>query len=261
MNIYCNNCGNEGHVYKHCRYPVLSYGVICFTKDKKILMIRRKDSINYIEFLRGKYKLNDEKYIIGLLNGCCLGEREKLITNSFKQLWDELWFSGEVKKPLTERMIKEYNKSKQMFEKLNIKKLLVNCDKNYTEPEWEIPKGRRSTRETNINCAIREFEEETDLQKSDYQLFQNVLPISEEYMGTNGVRYKHIYYFAMFCGEKELRINLNKYEQYSEIGDIKWMTLDEGISKIRPENQTKKDIIVKTKQFIDEWSNDYFFKE
>ena len=28
--IYCNNCGNEGHLYRQCRLPVLSYGVLLF---------------------------------------------------------------------------------------------------------------------------------------------------------------------------------------------------------------------------------------
>ena len=58
--IYCNNCGNKGHLYKNCRHPILSYGIILYDDtDKtnlKIVMIERKDSIAYIEFLRGKYK-------------------------------------------------------------------------------------------------------------------------------------------------------------------------------------------------------------
>ena len=57
---YCNNCGNYGHVYKNCRHPILSYGIILYHKCKKtneikIVMIERKDSLSYIEFLRGKY--------------------------------------------------------------------------------------------------------------------------------------------------------------------------------------------------------------
>ena len=57
---YCNNCGNFGHIYKHCRHPILSYGIILYDDsipdNIKIVMIERKDSISYIEFLRGKYK-------------------------------------------------------------------------------------------------------------------------------------------------------------------------------------------------------------
>ena len=70
MEKYCNNCGNIGHYYKECRYPILSYGVILYDDtDKnniKIVMIERKNSLSYIEFLRGKYKLDDKEYISAL---------------------------------------------------------------------------------------------------------------------------------------------------------------------------------------------------
>jgi len=261
MPVYCNNCGNEGHVYKHCRYPVLSYGVICFTRDDNILMIQRKDSINYIEFLRGKYKLNDKKYLLELLNGCSVLERDRLLENSFDDLWNLLWFSGEYKKQQTERMIKEYHKSKYMFSKIDLPSTIKECSKHYNTPEWELPKGRRSYRENDLECAIREFEEETDLTSDDYDLLYNVLPISEEYIGSNGVRYKHIYYYAMFKGTKDLSINKTKYEQYSEIGDIQWYPLQEALDIIRSEYPTKKDIIQTATMFIKGWSSDYFLKE
>jgi hypothetical protein len=67
-NIYCYNCGNIGHLYKSCHYPIISLGVICikyynnkfnsldeFKKINKLLLIRRKDSIGYTDFIRGKY--------------------------------------------------------------------------------------------------------------------------------------------------------------------------------------------------------------
>ena len=33
MNLYCNNCGNKGHIYRNCKFPVLSYGIICINND------------------------------------------------------------------------------------------------------------------------------------------------------------------------------------------------------------------------------------
>ena len=61
MDKYCNNCGNYGHVYKSCRHPILSYGILLYTEGddggkKQIIMVERKDTLSYIEFLRGKYK-------------------------------------------------------------------------------------------------------------------------------------------------------------------------------------------------------------
>ena len=261
---FCNNCGNEGHLYRDCNLPVLSYGILLFRNDKKVLMVQRKDSICYIEFLRGKYKLDDESYILKLFNCCSMREIELIKSLTFDELWDNLWFSNEIRKKQTDRMIREYDKSKIMFNKLketSLETLLNKYSHKYETPEWEFPKGRRSNRENNLKCAIREFEEETDLKADEYILFDNVIPISEEYMGSNGVRYKHIYYFAIYKGNRELSINLDKYEQFSEIGDIRWLTIKECYDKIRLENPTKNDIIRNLNELMINWEKDFILKE
>ena len=161
--VYCNNCGNEGHVYRQCRLPVLSYGILCINKENKVLMIRRKDSLSYIEFLRGKYSIDDIPYIQKLLNTCSVNERELLKTLSFDELWKQLWFQTSEKKQ-TDRMVKEQKDSKKKFEQLkssNLLSLIQNFDIYYETPEWEFQK--RSSHETNIRMCYREFEEETDL--------------------------------------------------------------------------------------------------
>jgi len=285
-NVYCNNCGNEGHLYRHCRLPVLSFGVLCI-EGEKILMIQRKDSLSYIEFLRGKYDTHNVKYLVKLFNGCSLKERENIKNMDFDELWQSLWLTDDNSEQ-TDRMLREYKNSKENFEKLkltNINELLDKCTTNYMTPEWEFPKGRRNPYETNLKCAIREFEEETNLTSEDYTLLDNVSPLEEEYVGSNGVRYKHIYYVAFYnvvkeldgvkghgCVKeldgvkghgcvKELSINLEKYEQFSEIADIAWLTIDEGFDKIRKEQTTKKGILEQIKKFNDMWTNDFNFKE
>ena len=97
--------------------------------------------------------------------------------------------------------------------------------------------------------------------KQLYILLENVTPISEEYTGSNNVRYKHIYYIAVYQGVKELTININKYEQYSEIGDIQWLSVEECYSKIRKDNNTKNDIISSINKFINHWKDDFILKE
>ena len=264
MEPYCNNCGIKGHIYRHCKLPVLSYGIICFRDDDKILMIQRKDSISYIEFLRGKYSINNESYIYKLLNNCSISERKLLQSLSFDDLWSRLWFMGNTIKNQTDRMIKEYNLSKQSFEQLQkdntLHTLIERCTTEYNTPEWEFPKGRRSHKETNLQCSIREFEEETDIHTDEYILLENIYPLSEEYTGSNRVRYKHIYYYALYNGSRELSINKDKYEQFSEIGDIQWLSIPECISKIRDGYPTKLDIIHKLDNFIKNWKRDLILK-
>ena len=77
-------CEVDGHVYKNCRHPILSYGILLFHKDKesndyRIVMVERKDSLSYIEFIRGKYKnpLNYD-YIKLLISRMTKTEKDKL---------------------------------------------------------------------------------------------------------------------------------------------------------------------------------------
>ena len=55
MKIIIDN--KNGNIYKT---PIVSYGIIPFTiinKTIHFLMIRRKDSVGYIDLIRGKYLL------------------------------------------------------------------------------------------------------------------------------------------------------------------------------------------------------------
>ena len=92
--MYCNNCGKKGHLYKECKSPVTSCGNIIFRLDKdepEILMIQRKDSLCYIDFIRGKYDIQNNKYIQTLIDKCSLTEKESLLNKSFRELWCDLW--------------------------------------------------------------------------------------------------------------------------------------------------------------------------
>jgi len=97
---YCNNCGKNGHGFYQCKNPITSYGVIIFRyeinpltnqKERQYLMIRRKDTISYVDFLRGKYSLFNRKYIKNLIKDMTEHEQNKLTTLTFDYLWYDLW--------------------------------------------------------------------------------------------------------------------------------------------------------------------------
>ena len=89
--IYCGNCGEAGHIYRNCRQPITSFGVILIDyksqdlvsnnifNDLKFLMIQRKDSISYVEFIRGKYNIDKSEYILWLFSDMTEYERESYI--------------------------------------------------------------------------------------------------------------------------------------------------------------------------------------
>ena len=110
--IICTNCSTSGHTSKHCSKPITSYGVILFRcKDSwnqaailqserttltglepvagsiEYLLIQRKDSIGFIELIRGKYKVTDMEYIAKNIAGMTATEREKIRTQSFDDFW------------------------------------------------------------------------------------------------------------------------------------------------------------------------------
>ena len=91
---FCNNCGKQGHVFGHCKLPITSVGIVAFRridKDIRYLLICRKDSLGFIEFLRGKYPLYNSDYIQTLINEMTVQEKTKLMTKSFEELWRCLW--------------------------------------------------------------------------------------------------------------------------------------------------------------------------
>ena len=203
----------------------------------KILMIRRKNSMNYIEFLRGKYEPSDINHIKTIFSLMTREENLKIYNNSFEFLWNELW-KDTAKSKIYQ---KEFNLSKIKFEELkdnNFYDLLnENNLSNYQEAEWGFPKGRRNTNEQNIMCAMREFNEETSLGFDNLHVLERLSCAQEEYTGTNGIKYKHIYYLA--SSDKELELSINNDYQIYEIGDMAWFTIPEALEKIRSYNDKK----------------------
>ena len=92
---------------------------------------------------------------------------------------------------------------------------------------------KRNNGENNRDCAIREFQEETNLSPSSYRLFNNIIPLIEEYTGINNVRYKHVYYVGELIKPCKLFIDKSKKEQYTEIKNIQWVNESKALSLIR----------------------------
>jgi len=243
-NIYCRNCGKRGHKYKDCLYPRLSYGIVLFNDKDEIVMIERKDSISYIEFLRGKYKIEDSEYIQLLFNRMSVLEKDVILNNNFNILWNNLWYSNISSK-------KDYLRSYNKFILLDLKNYINNSTINYLNNEWEIPKGRRNLNETDIECAKREFQEETNIAQNDYDLLKNIEPFEEEYIGSNNIVYKNIYYIGKIkVNNYNLYIDKQNQDQVSEIRTIKWFSIIDCLTRIRDYSDYKLNVVDKIFNFI-----------
>ena len=86
--LFCNNCGNAGHLYQKCRMPILSMGVIAYriVKNKyEYLMIRRRNTLGYVDFIRGKYSLNNELYLKRIVDVMTDKELNDIMMVSFER--------------------------------------------------------------------------------------------------------------------------------------------------------------------------------
>jgi len=241
----CRNCGYNGHLYKDCVHPIMSYGVICYKIEDnqiKYIMIQRKDSLSFMEFIRGKYNINETPYIIKLINCMTYTERNMLYTKSFDEIWIYAWCHN----PLTTfKHTKEYIESKQKFEFL-ITNNIINMyyiKSSVLEPEWGFPKGRKKIKELDIDCAIREFGEETGLTKNDIDVIEDIEPFEEIFFGTNNILYKHIYFVAKIIKEDStLYINDKCLEQIREIRSLKWCSYEDVLNNIKVHNTERKEL-------------------
>ena len=252
--VVCGNCGKIGHIYKNCKFPIMSLGIISFKEEnnsRKFLLIRRKDTLGFVEFLRGRYNINDRQYISNLFREMTNDEVKRILANDFDTLWKQLWMEQSIK-----HFKNEYETSKERFNlirnnpSINILKIIKEIGIFWDEPEWGFPKGRRNIRENDIECALREFKEETGYNDNDIVILKNLDPIKEQFYGSNNVEYKHLYFIAKFQGDKKPILNQNDKNQISEISKIGWFTYEEAIRIIRPYNIEKKNVLTTLHNFL-----------
>ena len=134
-------------------------------------------------------------------------------------------------------------------ELITLKDLIDKSPTKWEETEWEFPKGRRNFKEKDLECALREFEEETGILSSKISIIENVLPFEEIFIGTNHKSYKHKYFLAYMNEPDEY---LNNF-QVTEVSKIEWKSLEQCLEAIRPYNLEKKELIININKVLQEY--------
>ena len=255
----CNNCGKQGHLFHQCKLAITSYGIIVCRPSSnglQFLMLRRKDSFGYIDFIRGKYSPYNIYQIQNIVDEMSNSEKERILTKPFEELWKNMW--GETAN--VNQFKSEENSSSKKMETIRngvnindtvitLKDIIEKSATNWTETEWEFPKGRRNHKEKDLECALREFEEETGIEQTKITIIENVLPFEEIYIGTNHKSYKHKYFLAYSNDTKDF---LNNF-QVTEVSKLDWKTIDECLESIRPYNLEKRKLITNINKVLQEY--------
>lgn len=282
----CTNCGDYGHSFRQCLSPITSYGMILFRvrdgwnqaqallqnttsingldtiqSNIEYLLIQRRDSLGFVEIMRGKYKLQDVEYIKRQLLGTIQAEREKLLSMSFEDLWCGLWGISPDQQGQSYKSEKEMSRVKlealrtgyvheESHETISLKSLLDVLPCKWETPEWGFPKGRRDYRESDFQCAVREVKEETGLIDKDICPIRNLNPIQESFFGSNHIHYCHKYFIAYVHSQKEIQMDRANEHMSREVGNISWYSLDEALRTIRADNVEKREILLKASSLL-----------
>ena len=281
--LYCNNCNKLGHEYKSCFMPITSWGIILINVNSdmlkhlgdggdpinirtrefsikpqnshdldmiskymnciRFLLVRRKHSLGYIEFIRGRYKIDNVDGILYIFKQMTPEEIERIRKSSFEELWRDLWSNDEKK---ISHMTREFDYAKENFSKLRdnidvdlpLEFYLNNATPKYTTQEWGFPKGRRTKGESQKDVALREFHEETGISLDSIKIIDEIDVIEENLIGTNGIKYKHMYYVAELKDKCMTDIDDN-----NEIGDIGFFSYNDAMAIIREYHIEKKELL------------------
>lgn len=259
--VWCNNCAKPGHTFNQCKIPITSFGCIVFRINRKnarreYLMICRRYSIAYLEFIRGKYNIVDKDNIKNLFQQMTNSEKELIKTADFFKIWTTTWGDkDDLSSYSTQQSCEKFN----LFFKYELQTIIDDCllepvmiedgdggmnvlfpKEGWCVPEWGFPKGRREYKETDYNCAIREFYEETGIDIRLLHQIKNIVPIEENFMGSNYKTYKHKYYL-MYMNYEDTLVDTDF--QKTEVSCLSWKTVEECIDDIRPYNMEKKSLI------------------
>jgi len=233
--------------------PIPSYGIILFTivknKDDRTvyyLLGQRRDTIEYVDSIKYRFHSN---HLLNWLSRLSTDEKERIEKYPFEVLWEDLMMRK------TNDNDHSYIRAKTKFE-MNRNLIITTMNKTKVmvkEPQWGFPKGRKHPNESKLECAQREFEEETCISKDKLRVF-SFSEISECFKGSDKKMYCSHYYIC----ETYTRLDINYVDSNSPIPNRKktisnemqklgWFTLEDACKKL---NRRRASILRNTNEFI-----------
>lgn len=277
--LLCLKCGSKKHpMHTTCGCPVTSFGLIVLSNDKisgkmydptrefhcsgwhpskpiysvyksqsklrnpdmTVLLVERKDTIAFINLIQGNYPVNKKDVIVEqCVADLTCEERFKILNFT----WDELWaIVGSKRKNKIACFFK--------FKKLKINEFFQRIPCMYTEADYTMPKGRLKPGETTIQCAVREFSEETGYDEQEIDVTYNYPFFVEDFVGTDDKRYRNVFYIASINEKAKIKFTpSDNYLQRKEVRNVGWFSLLECMDLLR--DNKKKRILIDCFDFLD----------
>lgn len=220
----------------------------------RLLLVQRKDTMGYVEVIRGRYFItrryrgnicpvcaeSQEALLQTLFSQLTSVERDNLASSSFRDLWANLWYNHQS------RFYRhEFETAYRKFQTLDVRRYLAETGAaRWDFTEFGLPKGRKTLSEDPVACAVREFCEETGYTRSDFALVEPLREFHEDFIGTNGIWYRHVYYLARMRDDTGSPvIDKANRQQVGEIKRALWLTQEQCRRVLRPYDTEKIKVI------------------
>lgn len=279
--IVCSNCNGKGHFFKDCKKPILSYGMLAWTLrattsagveglkaafanmtdreaikqdpsafieqlralyrtsqyELQVCLIQRRHTISFEAFVRGKYSNESELDIHR--ERMTVTERDSIKAGNWDALYDEVMSDKDIR-----YIEKEKRKARSMFDAINVQEFFQHTTTSFTEPSWEFPKGRRFVNESDMDCALREFEEETNIPIADVVTYNPESWCVEEFCGTNQKTYRNKYYIGLVHPfTSGPFVDDTNPSQTSEVKNVAWYSLQSAMNVLHSYCVEKKEAL------------------
>jgi len=218
----------------------------------EFLLIQRRDSLGFIELMRGRYKVTDVDYIRLHLGGITQEERDKYRDGPFDVLWNGMWglnhshlYKNEFETARAKWELIHKGTTDLSGRLWTIEELISSAGPPQTTPEWGFPKGRRDAQESDYVCAMREMWEETGISEKDVIPIQNLEPLTESFFGSNHVHYCHKYFIVWVPASVKVEFDAENDHMRREIGDLRWFGLNDALAHLRPDNIEKREVLLR----------------
>jgi len=209
----------------------ISCGVVCYRsvpagkrQRGEFVVVKKRITYAFSAFVNGLYNSNDKDALMRLFNSMTVDEKILILTCDFGIIWRHVWMNCDPSR--------SFIQSRRRFEDDFIGdrgerlKRMIWATTTSGQLRWEIPKGRKTfPDEMDLQCAVREFGEETGISKENYSIYPSLK--RKELYADAGKLYETIYFGAIARGNVRPVISARNCDQMSEICDIRWVTLEE----------------------------------
>lgn len=186
----------------------------------RLLLVQKRYTYAFFAFVYHKCNMRDDDAVIALLDRMTIEEKLDILSLDFQRMWWRVWLG----RGTSAQFLNAHRRFRETFTGDHGARIqsLVRRSTVCALRLWEMPKGRKkNANEREMDCAIREFYEETGIPRSAYHITRGTHEID---FTEDGIHYHVKYFIAITTRDIHQRITTAKREQVSEICDIHWAT-------------------------------------